>query len=400
MSSNYRFKAFFATLSILGPLSIDAYLPALPIIASALNTSSSVAQQSLSVYVAAAALMNIVHGAASDRFGRRPCVLIALLVFFIGSIGCTLAPNIGTLLLCRVIQGASVGAGVTAAYSVTRDIFDGARAQKLIASGLLFYSIGPAIAPILGGLLLNAFGWRSIFVFLEIYSAVLLVWAYFQLNESHPPHLRLKDSRALLANIRQALAEREFWLLSGAISLTYCAGFLYIAAAPAFLLQHLQVSSLGFSWLFLPLVAGTVIGSFSSGQFATRGCSIASTVRSGFSIMGAAALGNVLVSMAIPPTLPWSIVPIFFYAIGQSLAAPATTLLLLERYPRMRATASSLRSTLQLLGLVVVAGLLVPLVSINVVALAATMLSIFILALCCWIGYSRLNVSQTELQTA
>lgn len=381
--ATFRFAAFLAFLSMLGPFTVDAYLPAFTQIGDDLAASKIQLQQTLSAYFIPFALMTLVHGPLADAFGRRRLLLAALLVFVVGSIGCTLAPNIEALWIFRFLQGASAGGGVVILYAVTRDCFQGPDAHRMIAQSLMTYNLAPALAPIIGGFLLEWFGWRSVFAMLALLATIMLFLTNKHLPETLPAEKRQPlRPRTLIANYRSVVSHRDNYLLSGALAFSFAGGFLYIASASAFMAQHLNVSSTGYGWLFFPLVGGCVVGAFVSGQLATR-LSMTDTVAAGFFVMVAAAGCNLLAVLVAGPQLPWSIVPLFIYAIGQTIAAPALKALLIDRDPGLAGTASAFRAGLQLLLLAFTAGVVSPLASSTPQGLALGMIVLLGMATCC-----------------
>src|SRR5687767_541966 len=178
------FATLLAALSMIGPFSVDTYLPSFPAIQSGLNVSAVQVQQTLSVYLLAFAVMTLFHGTLSDSFGRRPVVLVNLAIFVAGSLGCALAASFEQLVFFRAVQGASAGAGIVVGRAIIRDSFDGHAAQRLMSLVTLIFGIAPAIAPVIGGWLQAVLGWRSVFVFLVVYSALLLVACHLRLPET------------------------------------------------------------------------------------------------------------------------------------------------------------------------------------------------------------------------
>ena len=156
-----------AALGMLGPFSIDTYLPAFSGIARSIGATPVEMQQTLSGYLFGFAVMNLFHGALADSFGRRPVVLAGLALFTVASAGCALAPNIGTLVFFRVLQGVSAGAGIVVSRAVIRDMFPPVDAQRVMSQVTLFFGIAPAIAPMVGGLLFVHPDWQAIFWFLS-----------------------------------------------------------------------------------------------------------------------------------------------------------------------------------------------------------------------------------------
>ena len=155
-----------ACLGMLGPFSIDTYLPAFTGIARALGASPVQMQQTLSAYLFGFAVMNLFHGALSDSFGRRPVVLGGLAVFILASVGCALSQHIGALVFFRAVQGMSAGAGIVVSRAVIRDMFPPADAQRVMSQVTIYFGVAPAIAPMVGGWLFVHAGWHTIFWFL------------------------------------------------------------------------------------------------------------------------------------------------------------------------------------------------------------------------------------------
>lgn len=391
-TASFRFAAMLSVLAMLGPFSVDAYLPAFPALEQAMQAEPLAIHQTLSAYFIPFALMNLLHGTLSDAFGRRPTLLAAIAVFTAASIGCAAAPSLEALLLFRALQGASAGAGVIAMYAVTQDCFRGADVQRMIAHSTLTYSIAPATAPIVGGLLLSAFGWRSIFVFLAGLGGLLFVFVHRRLPETLPADQRHSLApRQILDSYRRVLADRNGHYLTGALALSFAAGFLYIAASSVFLTRHLGVSSNGFAWLFLPLVGGSMIGAATAGYLARRQPP-RQTIQLGYMTMLLAATLNVALCFAVPPALPLHIVPLCVYAVGQALAAPALKMLVLDQFRALQGTAAAVRGSVQLLALALVAGVIAPLLSFSAASLALGMLAMFLASGVCWCRSHALTV--------
>src|SRR6185312_1359316 len=162
----WALAVLLAVLGMLGPFSIDTYIPAFSGIAASIGATPAQMQQTLSAYLFGFAFMNLFHGALSDSFGRRPVVLWGLAVFTVASLGCALSQTIGQLVLFRALQGLSTGAGIVVSRAVVRDMFAPADAQKVMSQITIYFGVAPAIAPILGGLLFVHLGWHSVFWFL------------------------------------------------------------------------------------------------------------------------------------------------------------------------------------------------------------------------------------------
>ena len=363
---------------MLGPFAIDMYLPAFGAIAAEFDTSAIAVQQTLSAYLFAYAFMMLWHGALSDAWGRRPVILGSLAIYAIASLGCAIAGNIESLWLFRTLQGLSAGAGLVVGRAVIRDRFHGADAQRVMSQVTLVFGIAPALAPVIGGALLNLLGWRAIFWLMLAFAGGLFAWVANRLPETLPQAERQRLNLATLwRNYRTVLLRLDFVLLAAIPTLNFAAFFVYIASAPAYLAQ-LGVSTWGFAWLFVPMIAGIMAGATLSGRLAGR-LSPMRTIAAGYACMFGGAALNLLVALAVPPSIPWHVLPIAALTLGSSLMAPSVTLLLLDLFPRMRGLASSLHGFVQFAFSGVVAGTIAPFLASSLAALALGML-VFTLA--------------------
>jgi DHA1 family bicyclomycin/chloramphenicol resistance-like MFS transporter len=379
-----------AALAVLGPFSVDTYLPAFPDIQLSLGTTAIAVQQTLTVYMLSFAVMILWHGALSDALGRRNVILIFLAIFAVASLGCASAHTIGYLWAFRILQGVSAGAGVVVGRAMIRDAYSGARAEKLLALVTMIFAIGPAIAPILGGWIVTVLDWRSIFLFLFVYTTVLLWLCWHRLPETlAPAHRTPLRVKALAHNYRRVLTTLRFHFYSGTIAFNFAGLFLYVAAAPTFLIEHLHLSSRQFAWQFLPSVAGIFVGALLTNRMAGR-VRIGAQARLGFILLFGAAGANLIYHLLEPPRIPWSVLPLFFYCIGMSMTAPGITLLVLDLYPQARGVIASCQSFTQTMLGAIVAGLVAPILAPSVVWLAEGQLGCVVLALISWrLGRSR-----------
>lgn len=349
-----------AALSALGPFSIDTYLPSFHDIADKLSASQVEVQQTLAAYLLAFAAMTLWHGAISDRFGRRRVILIALGLFGIASGGCALSTNIEQLWFWRAMQGATAGAGIIISRAIVRDLFDGAPAQRLMSQITMMFALAPAIAPVIGGWLQTFFGWRSVFAFLVLSTAALWFACWKLLPETLPPEKRQSLKPAYLGRTYwRVMSSPAFLFASAALSLNFGGFFIYVLSAPVFLMTHLGVPETGFLWLFGPAMSGLISGSWLSGHLAGK-ISLSRTIALGYLVMIAAAIFNVSLNQALPPALPWSVMPIFVYTIGMSLTMPCLTIMALDPFPAQRGLAASCQTFFQSSFNTLVAALIAP----------------------------------------
>ena len=385
------FALLLAALAMLGPFAIDTYIPAFTGMGRDLGASTLQMQQTLSLYLAAFAFMFLFHGALSDSFGRKPVIVVGLVGFLIGSIGCALSPNIGTLLIFRVVQGLSVGAGMVVGRAMIRDLFNDTDAQKLMSMVTLWFGIAPAIAPIIGGYLYIWFGWHAIFWFLAIITALLIIVIVFSIHETLPDDKRHAFRPSpLFAGYREVGANVPFLLLSLAVGFNFNAFFLYFMSAPVYVPESLKLGPQQFAWLFIPGITGIMAGAFISGRVAGK-LSLAKTVSYSYRFMVVAASVNLVYAFTFEPSVPWAIIPLFFYAIGSAMAMPSLSLIVLDMFPTRRGMAASLQGFVSGIVNAVVAGLVSPAVSHSPKWLAITMVLLMSAGLVCWLAYRRLQ---------
>jgi MFS transporter, DHA1 family, multidrug resistance protein len=385
----WSLAALLAALSMIGPFAIDMYLPAFPAIGQSLSATPIAVQQTLSAYLFAYAVMMLWHGALTDALGRRRVVLGGLAVFAVATLGGAIAGNIETLWLFRAVQGLSAGTGLVAGRAIIRDSFHGAEAQRLMSQITMVFAVAPAVAPVLGGLLLNTLGWRSIFWALLVFVVAVIAWAAKRLPETHPRELRQPlHPRALWHSYRAVLRRSEFLLLALIPALNFSAFFLYIASAPAFLIDLLGVTTWGFAWLFVPMIAGVTIGAFLSGRLAGRR-SPQATVRLGYALLFAGAAVNLLICAVAAPGVPLNVLPIMIYTTGSSIVMPSVTLLMLDLFPTLRGMASSLQGFVQFGISGFTAGTIAPLLSRSLWSLALGMTAFTTGSFLLWLVYQR-----------
>lgn len=381
------FSILLASLSMLGPFSIDTYLPAFPAIGASLGASPIEMQQTLTAYLLPFGLMMLWHGTLSDAFGRRPVILAFMAVFVLGSVGCVFARTIEELWFFRALQGLSAGAGVSVGRAMIRDRFEGAAAQRMVSQVMMIFSLGPAIAPIIGGYLFVWFGWQSIFVFLTAYSAIVLVVVALALPETLPrEHRQSLRPATLLANYSRVGRRREFRLLTFAHAFNFSSLMLYVASAPRLVLEHLRLGPEDFAWLFIPVVAGIFLGSLAANRMAGR-LGAGRVVGLAYAIMFAAATLNLAWHATMPAAVPWSILPLALHTFGMSMAMPNLTLLVLDLYPQIRGLVSSCQSFVQVTLTSAVAGIVAPLLFHAPLWLASGHAGFVLLGFLCWTRY-------------
>ncbi|CAN1515536.1 ProP Permeases of the major facilitator superfamily [Methylophilaceae bacterium] len=371
-SSAFTLSLVLAGLAALAPFAIDTYLPAFPGLELALVASPLQLQQSLTFYLLPYALMTLWHGAISDSIGRITTIKWGLGVFVLASIGCAFANNIETLWFFRVLQGLSGGAGNVVARAMVRDLFEGPQAQRVMATVQMLFGIAPAVAPIIGGLLLGIH-WQAIFVFLALYAAISLWAAVRYLPETMPKEKRMPlSAKKVLSSYRLVFSDKEFNLVVLASAANFAAFFIYVLASPVFLVKQLGLSDQQFGYMFIPTVCGMVLGSY----LAKRAAGVYTSqqvLKVAYVWMAAMVLLNLVVCLNLAVSPFYNILPVALFNVGMALAMPILSLAALDRHAKIRGTAASGQAFVQMLLSTVSAGLIVPLVWAEPLGLALAM---------------------------
>nr|WP_315192275.1 multidrug effflux MFS transporter [uncultured Albidiferax sp.] len=378
-----------ALLGMLGPFSIDTFIPAFAGIAASLNATPAEMQQTLSAYLFGFAFMNLFHGALSDSFGRRPVVLTGLAIFTLASAGCALSQSIGQLVFFRALQGLSTGAGIVVSRAVVRDMFPPADAQKVMSQITIYFGVAPAIAPIIGGWLFVHLDWHSIFWFLTGIGVLLWLANFRFLPETlHVAQRQPMNARNLLRGYRQLIANPRFVLLALASGVPFNGMFLYVLSAPEFLGSLLGLGPTQFFWFFVLTIGGIMAGAWMSGRMAGK-IPAKTQIRHGFVIMVLVSAVNVLANFLFTAHVSWALFPVALFAFGWAMMVPAVTLLVLDLVPERRGMASSLQACLGSTANGLVAGVLAPLVMHSAIALALASAALLSIGLLAWMGLHR-----------
>jgi len=374
-----------ACLGMLGPFSIDTYLPAFTGIAQSIGATPVQMQQTLSAYLFGFALMNLFHGALSDSLGRRPVVLWGIVIFTLASAGCALSQHIGWLVFFRALQGMSAGAGIVISRAVIRDMFPPADAQRVMSQVTIYFGVAPAVAPMVGGFLFVNVGWHSIFWFLTFVGVALWVANYKLLPETlHDTHRQPFNVRNLLKGYWELGSSPRFLMLALASGIPFNGMFLYVLSAPVFLGEHLHLSPGQFFWFFTLTISGIMGGAWMSGRLAGR-IKPKHQIRNGFLIMIGVSVLNLALNLAFTPQAWWALFPIAIFAFGWALMVPVVTLMVLDLVPERRGMASSFQACIGSLANGVVAGVIAPLVMHSTVSLAVASMLMMSIGVFAWL---------------
>ncbi|HRD98850.1 MAG TPA: multidrug effflux MFS transporter [Rubrivivax sp.] len=385
----WQLALLLACLGMLGPFSIDTYLPAFAGIARSVGATPLQMQQTLSSYLLGFGVMNLFHGALSDSLGRRPVVLAGVAAFTLASLGCALAQTIGELVFWRAVQGMSAGAGMVVSRAIIRDMFPPADAQRVMSQVTIYFGIAPAVAPLVGGYLFVHADWHAIFWLLVVLGAGLWLANWRWLPESlHAQARQPFHAGNLLRGYAQLLRNPRFVALVFASGIPFNGMFLYVLSAPVWLGEILRLAPQQFFWFFVLSITGIMGGAWLSGRMAGK-AQPRHQIRLGFVIMLATSLVNVGLNALLAPQAVWALLPVAVFSFGWALMVPVVTLLALDEAPDRRGMASSVQACVGSLANSLVAGVVAPLVMHSSMALALTSLCMLGIGMVAWAWVRR-----------
>lgn len=341
-----RLALILGAMTAIMPMAVDMYLPALPSLTQSLQVDPSRVQLTLSSFFLGVAGGQLLHGPLSDRYGRRPLMLVGLALYVLASAGCAMATSVGMLTVLRFVQALGACSGMVISLAVIRDSFAPQEGARMISRMMLVLGVAPILAPLAGGQLLAWLGWRAIFWFLAVYGAVLFVAVALTLPETRPAHTRGPTGvRSWLAGFAGIIVQRRFIGFTLARGFASAAMFAYIAGSPFVFIVLFEVPPAHFGWLFginaIGLIAATQINVRllrHSTPERVAGRAVRVSVGAGLCLVGAALLP---VDWGLPAFVAL-LVPLFFCVATNGLINPNATALGMAPFGDRAGTASAL----------------------------------------------------------
>jgi len=334
-------------VSMINPLGINIYLPSMPSMSAVFQTSIANVQLTLSLYLFAVAVAQIVIGPLSDRMGRRPVMLWGLLLFVFASIGCVFAPNIETLIGMRVVQAFGGCAGIVLGRAVIRDMHAGDEAASMIGYTTMGLAVAPMVAPWIGGHLHAWFGWQGAFAAMAAVTAVVLVFAYFLLHETHHERGKAESATTILKNFAILSRSQEFWAYS--LTATFASGifFAFLGSAAFVSAGVLKLEPEVYGGYFAFVAVGYIIGNFFSGRYTTR-FGLNRMMVSGTALLLASVGLAIGLFWAFPPSTLNFFLPMGLMGMANGIVLPSSLSGATGARPDMIGAASGLSGSLQL----------------------------------------------------
>lgn len=335
-------------LTMIGPFTVDAYLPAFESMELDFGVTRAHMTQTLGYYLAAFGASTLIWGAVADGIGRKPVILLSIGGYVLTSLACAVANSYEQFLFFRILQGFAVGGALIAGRAMVRDIFDTKDAQKVMSQAMMLFSAAPVIAPVFGGILHNYFGWRSILWFLVIYGALVFIYALIITKETLAISDRNSTRFLEVSNVyKRTLKHAHYLRLVFIYTAIFSSFFVYIAGAPTIIFDVLALGSTDFYVLFFPTVSGIMLGSAASDRLLNY--------YTGKKIMHVALLAMftlAIINLGLTAVTDISVIrvvlPLGLYAFCLAVIMPIVSVEIINCFPNNRGSASAMQSFIQM----------------------------------------------------
>jgi MFS transporter, DHA1 family, multidrug resistance protein len=336
-----------AMLTALGPLSMDMYLPSLPDIAHVLSAPVARTQLTISSYLIGFAAGQMIYGPLSDRYGRRPVLLAAVALYLASTLACAAAQSVDVLIAARALQGISGSGAIVLARAIVRDVYSGVQAARELSLMGSISATAPIVAPMIGGVLQAAFGWRANFICMSAGGLIALVVASRLLPETLRPANRAGSLSffSMMRGYGAVARHRGFVIYLGIITTTYAGLFAWVSGASVVLQGVYGLSPVTFGFTFALGAAGYMLGAMIATRLVVR-LGLDRTIGVGVVVIAAGGLALVLAVATGIPGL-WLVAAMALYLAGVGLAMPQAMAGALTPFPDRAGTAASLMGLVQ-----------------------------------------------------
>ena len=345
--SDGQVVAFVTGLVAVAQLSTSIYLPSMPAMTAEFATDPATMQLTFTVYMMGAALAQLVIGPLSDRFGRRPVLLVGLVIYAVATFAAAASPTIDTLILARLVQSVGATTGPVIGRAIVRDCFDRSRGAQVLANVGLALALSPAVAPLIGAIVHDVAGWQANFVLLGLFGIAILAMTFGWFEETNVTRLTDVGPAVLARNFAGLLASRMFLAYALSSSLLFGAMFAFFSEGPFVFINVMGQTPTGYALYSALVVVGFALGSYVTGR---------STLRLGLDNMILIGICAALVGVALLLVFaiagwmaPMAVIgPMTIFVFGMALVFPNGTAGALSVDPEIAGTASALLGFLQM----------------------------------------------------
>jgi DHA1 family bicyclomycin/chloramphenicol resistance-like MFS transporter len=335
-------------MGAIGPVSMNILVPATPSLVVLFDTNVETVQLTLSLYLLGLAISQLLLGPLSDRFGRKPVLLVSLFITAAASTAAIFSTSIWMLILFRTLQALGASSGLVLGRAIIRDLYDRDRAAAMIGLVTTVMVLAPMAAPLIGGLLDTHFGWEYTFVLTGTLAALVMAWSVATLPETRPDHITGGGVRFILGESRELLSDRRFlgYAMVGAIGTATF--YTFLGAAPHVVVSIMARTSAEYGLWFIAASGGFMVGNFITSRIVQR-FGLDWMIGVGVSIMAFGGLATVAAVAAFPDGGPWTIfLPQFAMAFGNGIFLPNCVAGAVSVRPQAAGTASGITGFLQM----------------------------------------------------
>jgi len=335
-------------LTMIGPFTIDTYLPAFESMEQDFSVSRDLITQTLGYYIVAFGASTLIWGPIADGIGRKPVILLSVGGYVLTSLACAIASSYEQFLLFRILQGLAIGGALISGRSMVRDVLDTKDAQKVMAQAMMLFSISPVLAPILGGILHDYFGWRSIFWFLVLYGLAVFIYAVLIVKETLIETNRNSiQITAVMKVYQRTLKDMHYLRLVFIFTATFSSFFIFVAGSPTIIFDVLSMEATDFYILFIPTVSGLMLGSAVSNLLlnyypATR------IMHFALLAMFFLAIFNIALNAIADISVFRVVFPLALFCFCLAIIMPIISVEIINCFPNNRGSASAMQSFIQM----------------------------------------------------
>ena len=339
--------AILIAVTATGPLALNMILPSMPALAADFGVGYGTAQLTLTLYLVAIALGQLLWGPVSDRYGRRPMLLLGMGVYTLGGALAWLATSIEILLFARVLQALGGSAGIVVTRAIVRDLYGRDQAASKMGYIMMAMSVAPLVAPAAGGLIDQTYDWRAVFLVITVVGATVLVATMADLHETNHDRDTTQTARAFLRDLATVATDREVIGWTSVLALASGAFFAFLAGAPFIMVELLGRTAAEYGFFFALIALGYMLGNFISGRYAVR-VGTNRMIVAGLTL-GLAGAAPMLALFSLGLVTPWSLfLPMMAISMANGMTLPSGVANVVSVRPELAGAASGFSGATQL----------------------------------------------------